>query len=639
MFTDMVGYTALGQRNESLSLALVEEQKKLIRPIIGRHNGKEIKSMGDAFLIEFPSTLDAVRCAYDIQRATREFNMTLPDEKRIHLRVGVHLGDVVESQGDISGDAVNVASRIEPLAEDGGVCLTRQVYDQIGNKVELLFSSIGTRALKNVSLPIEVFKMVMPWENQPTPKEQYLEARRIAVLPFVNMSPDPLDEFFADGLTEELIHRLSQIRELEVIARTSAMTYKGAKKNAAQIGRELRAGALVEGSIRKVDDKIRVTVQLVNANTEGHLWSSIYDRDLKGILAVQTDIAERVAEALRIQLLPEERKVIERRPTVSTEAFTLYLKGRHYWNERAKDAVMEAIRYFELAIEKDPNYALAHVGLADSYVVLADYEYARPGDSLPKAKEFAERAVELDENLAEAHTSLALVLYEHGELEAAGREFRRAIDLNPSYANAHQWYGDFLWSTKRDSEHMIAEKLKARDLDPLSPTANTHVGIGYYATRQYDSALEEFRKTMERFPDFFNVRLWLAAVLLAKGRFEEAMAEIDRTASLPSKDDVRLKMNRAVAYALWGKTAQATDLIQELESMARVSFVSPIQLALVHAAVGESDEAFRWLDKACEEKYATYDLIDNPFYHTILADRLGTDPRWSELLRKLGLPS
>ena len=275
MFTDMVGYTALGQKNESLSLALVEEQRKVIRPILTRHNGREVKTIGDAFMVEFPNAVDAVRCAYDIQRAIREFNLSVAVDKRIHLRVGLHVGEVVESQGDISGDAVNIASRIEPLAQDGGVCVTHQVYELVKTKVDITLSSLGPMWLKNVAAPVEVFKMDMPWETEGTRAIPRLDTKRVAVLPFASMSPDPNDEYFADGLTEELIDRLCQVKELGVIARTSVMNYKGQKKNASEIGKELKAGGLVEGSIRKAGNKIRVTAQLIDANTEEHLWSSL----------------------------------------------------------------------------------------------------------------------------------------------------------------------------------------------------------------------------------------------------------------------------------------------------------------------------------------------------------------------------
>ena len=251
MYTDMVGYTALGQQNESLSLELVEEQRKLARPIFETHNGREVKTMGDAFLVEFPSAVDAVRCAYDVQKSIREFNLSLASERKIHLRIGVHLGEVVDVGGDILGDAVNVASRIEPLAEDGGVCLSRQVYDQVQRKLEFRLSSLGPRALKNVIEPVEVFRIMMPWEDERSPEVVGLDRKRIAVLPFVNMSPDPNDSYFADGITEEIISTVSGISGLRVISRTSMMHYRGTSKTLKEIGREVEAGSVLEGSLRK----------------------------------------------------------------------------------------------------------------------------------------------------------------------------------------------------------------------------------------------------------------------------------------------------------------------------------------------------------------------------------------------------
>src|SRR5256712_6159118 len=230
MFTDMVGYTALGQRNEALSLALVDEQRRLIRPILKRHNGREVKTIGDGFLVEFSSAMDAVRCAYDIQRTTREFNVSAPAEQKLHLRIGVHLGDVVESQGDISGDAVNIASRIQSLAEEGGVCITRQVYDQVQNKFDLPLKSLGSRSLKNVNAQLEVYKMVLPWEKKQKSTAAQLDTSRVAVLPFANMSPDSSDSYFADGINEEIISTLSGVSGLNVISRTSVMGYKGTTK-------------------------------------------------------------------------------------------------------------------------------------------------------------------------------------------------------------------------------------------------------------------------------------------------------------------------------------------------------------------------------------------------------------------------
>jgi TolB-like protein/Tfp pilus assembly protein PilF len=634
MFTDMVGYTALGQRNESLSIALAEEQRNLVRPILVRHHGREVKTMGDAFLVEFSNALDAVRCAYDIQRASREFNISQSNDMRIRLRVGLHVGDVEESNGDIFGDAVNVASRIEPMAEDGGVCLTRQVYDNVQNKFELPLRSMGPKTLKNVSMPVEVYEMVMPWQEVEPTGSAELEGRRIAVLPFVNMSSDPQDEFFADGLTEELIDRLSQAKDLEVIARTSVMSFKKKALKAGEIGRELRAGSLVEGSVRKSGNKVRVTAQLINANTEGHLWSSKYDRDLQDIFAVQSDIAEQVAEALRIRLLPTEKMAIERKATESPEAYTLYLKGRYYWNGRTKEGLTKAITYFEQAIQKDPKYAQAYAGLGDTYGVMVNYGYIRPDEGLPKAKASALKALELGEGFAEAHSSHAVVLWNGWDFRGAGEEMKTALELNPSYARAHQWYGDYLHYVEKKPEEAMAEKLRSRDLDPLSPIANLNVGAISYQLREYDRAIGEFKKALELFPDYWNLHVWLGMTLLMTGDYDRAIKELDIALGL-SGNATSVLSTLGCAYAVAGRTEEANEILSKLKSISKEQFVSPVELGYVLASLGNLEEAFSMFGKAIEEKASGLPeaLLGDP----LLVDRLGGDPRYEALLDRFGL--
>jgi len=350
MFTDMVGYTSLGQTDESLSIALVEEQKKLIRPILSRHNGREVKTMGDSFLVEFTNALDGARCAYDIQRASREFNFSKPRDARIRLRVGLHVGDVEETNGDIYGDTVNVASRIDALAEDGGVCLTHQVHDQVRNKFDLPMKSLGTISLKNVNDPIEVYRILLPWDQEKSSLEHF-DRHRIAVLPFSNMSTDLSDEYFADGLTEEMITELSRVPGLRVIGRTSAMVYKNARKSLHEIGNELKVGSLLEGSVRKSGNKLRITAQLIDAGTEEHLWADKFDKDVGEVFAIQSDIATNVAHTLQVKLSkPFEPK----RREEDLEAYTLYLKGRFLWNRRSEPMIRQALAMFESIVHKNP---------------------------------------------------------------------------------------------------------------------------------------------------------------------------------------------------------------------------------------------------------------------------------------------
>src|SRR5205807_2745334 len=350
MFTDLVGFTALSQSNETVALSVLDEQRGLLRPMFNRHGGREVKTMGDAFLVEFPSALNAVKCAYEIQKTTREFNRSLSEERRVHLRIGVHLGDIVESQGDISGDAVNIASRIESLADSGGVCLTRQVYDQVQNKFELALTSLGLKSLKNVTSSIEVYKMVMPWQATGSVSSTDRDARRIVILPFANISPDIADEYFADGMTDELIAVLSKIGSLRVVARTSAMRFKGEKATANRIGQELKVGSIIEGSVRKSKNRVRITVQLVDTQSEEQLWAETYDRDLLDIFSVQSDIAQQVASAIELRLGVRENSALLQQQTQNPEAYSLYLKGRNRWNLRSENEVNRAIKYFEEAI-------------------------------------------------------------------------------------------------------------------------------------------------------------------------------------------------------------------------------------------------------------------------------------------------
>ena len=283
MFTDLVGYTALTQRNEALAMQLLEEHRRLVRPFFPKHNGREVKTIGDAFLVEFASALEATRCAFDIQQSLNELNSGRQEDRRVLLRVGIHLGDVIHDQNDVYGDAVNIASRIEPLASPGGICVSQQVYDQIKNKFEFPLSTLGEKTLKNVSEPVEVYRVILPWEKK-SESESSLEKTRIAVLPFTNMSSNPEEGYFADGMTEELITSLSGVRQLTVIARTSVMGYKGTTKKVREIGRELEVGSVLEGSVRKAGNKVRITAQLIDAATEGHLWAQNYDRQLGGRL-------------------------------------------------------------------------------------------------------------------------------------------------------------------------------------------------------------------------------------------------------------------------------------------------------------------------------------------------------------------
>ncbi|TMI68840.1 tetratricopeptide repeat protein [Candidatus Bathyarchaeota archaeon] len=631
MFTDLVGFTALGQRNESLALSVLDEQRELLRPLFNRHGGREVKTIGDAFLVDFTSALNAVKCAYEIQKTSREFNDSLPEERRVLLRIGVHLGDIVESHGDISGDAVNIASRIESLADSGGVCLTRQVYDQVQNKFDLALTSLGLKSLKNVTSSIEVYKMVMPWEAPGSVSSIDRDARRIVILPFANISPDIADEYFADGMTDELIAVLSKIGSLRVVARTSAMRFKGEKATANRIGQELKVGSLIEGSVRKSKNRVRITVQLVDTQSEEQLWTETYDRDLQDIFSVQSDIAQQVASALELRLGVRENSALLQQQTQNPEAYSLYLKGRNRWNLRSENEINRAIKYFEEAIGRDPGYALAYAGLADCYSILGYYGFRRSTAVLPRAKELAEKALSLNDSLAEAHASLGEILMQYYfDWKRAGSELDRAIELNPSYATAHFWRATHYMALGRIDES-LAQVRKAVELDPLSMIILTNAARDLYLAGRYDESIDQYRRSLQVDHDFPIAHKGLAEVYTQKGMHEEALREIER-AILLSERSIFILDDLGYVYACAGKLEEARKVLEDLDGLATDQYVSSYGRAVIHAALGEKEIAMAWLEKAYEERsFLVYIKVDPAF------DVLRKEEKFARLLDKMGL--
>ena len=629
MFTDMVGYTSLSQKNEFLAMELLEEHRKLVRQFFPKHNGREIKTMGDGFLVEFASALAAMRCAFEIQQSFHELNSERLPEKKIILRIGIHVGDVIVSQNDVYGDAVNIASRIEPLATSGGICVTKQVSDHIKNKFELSLANLGNKELKHVGESVEVFRVIFPWEKQAT--ESDLNPKRIAVLPFISISADPNDEYFADGLTEELIDRLSQVRELQVIARTSIMGYKNKEMKATEIGRELSVGTLVEGSVRKAGNKIRVTAQLIDSNTERHLWSSRYDKDLEDIFAIQSDIAEQVARSLALELLPDERSDLGKKATSDMDAYLLFMKGRHHSNLATKQDKEKAIKYYRAAVELDPDFALAYAGISQSYHILGDKNWLPPEQAYPRMKENAIRAVEIDPGLSEGHAALAAE-YMHYEWkwQDSEREFKRAIELNPSYAPAYSQYGNLLALTGRYVEALENDK-RGYELDPQHWVA---YGSALAYIGNNDEAIAYIEEHLRSDPENAGGRVYLGAALYRSGRTEEAISELKKAVAL-SKDDPSDKAFLAIFLALSGQNESATFLLDELLEMSSRTYVSGVLLALVLYVLGRQDEAFEKLELAFERKNADLTQFECWTWHGF--QELHKNHRWISLKQRMGL--
>jgi len=630
MFTDVVGFTALGQADEELALQLLEEHRRLVRPIVARHGGVEVKTIGDAFLVEYASALEAVKSAMEIQKAMHDRNAALPEKRRVLLRIGIHVGDVVHAGGDILGDAVNVSSRIEPLASPGGVCISEQVYDHVRNKLGIPFERMEEKTLKNVSLPIEVYRITMPWEPREERKESN-DARRIAVLPLKNMSPDPNDEYFADGMTEELITSLSSLRELTVIARTSVMQYKNAPKRIADIGRELNVGTLIEGSIRKAGNKVRITVQLIDARNEGHLWAQNYDKQLDDVFAIQSEVAEGVAETLKVQLMESERRRIERGSTKNTEAHTLFLQGNFYWNKRTTEGLNKAIELYQRAVQLDPAFALGYAGLAMAYHVAAANLNEEPALFFPKAREYALKALSLDSGLAEAHTVLAghAEDYERDLVKAEG-EFKLAIELNPNYPTAHQWYSHILGWEKRWDE-ASRELGRALELSPLSLIINLNDADYHYFRREYEKGVEICKKLIEMDPAFPFTHRTLIRCYAAKGLFTDALAALDTYSKIaPPRES---KLEYAYVYASMGRREDCQRLLDELTGSRTQTWGDPATISSIYFLIGDADAGFEWMENA----YASYDRLLYTMAVTPELDNLRSDRRYLAMLEKMGL--
>jgi|GEM_PF-3564840 len=459
-----------------------------------------------------------------------------------------------------------------------------------------------------------------------------LAQRRLAVLPLRNISPDPRDEYFADGLTEELISALTRVDGLRVIARSSAMRFKGTSTPVAEIGRELGVTTVIEGSVRKAGEKLRIAVQLVDVGTEEHLWSATYDRELSDIFAIQSDIGQRVTKALRLRLHEQDRQRLERASTGSVDAYTRYLEGRFQWNARTESGLREAVRLFGLALEQDPDFALAYSGLADTFAAQALLEFAPPTEAFPKARSAAQKALGLDPQLAEAHASLGLVHFQYErDWARAELEFLRAIELNSNSPTGHQFFADYLKAMGR-FEEALEEMRRALELDPLSLAINTGLGHVLYLSRQYDRAIEQYQRALALDPSFFLAHLWFGRPYLEKGMFPEAIAEIQQAVELSGGSTISLAvLGHALAAA--GRPTEARVVLDRLLERAKTAYVPSYWIALIYTGMGDVAPALRWLDRAEEERssWLAWVKVEPRF------DGLRQEARFQALLRRMRL--
>ena len=481
---------------------------------------------------------------------------------------------------------------------------------------------------------VVVLLLVWVWRRPTHSRADSIRKIVLAVLPFENLSGDPDQEFFSDGLTEEMISQVGKLSpsRLTVIARSSVAKYKGSKLTAKEIGGELNADYLVQGSVRRGSGRARITVQLIQTQNQTDLWTESYDRELKDVLAVQDSVVRSIASQIHIALTEEQKTRLANPPQTQPEAYVAYLKGRYYWNKRTGESIQKAEEYFQQAIDSKPTYAAAYSGLADCNSGLAWHGFKAPADALPKAYSAARKAVEIDPQSAEAHASLGLVLSHRWDWPAAEAEFKRALELDPQYANAHHWYADYL-SIRGRHDEAIAEARRALELDPLNLMISTWVGLRYYMARNYASAIEQNRDSVALDPNFAAAHLMLGEDYVQAGNYGEGVNELKNAATLSGASPL-YTAQVAVALAAAGRRSEALQIAHELQATSSKRYVSPYGLAQIYAALGSKDDAFRWLQAAYEGHavWTEYLAVDPVF------DRYRSDPRFQDLLSRIGLP-
>jgi TolB-like protein/Tfp pilus assembly protein PilF len=541
----------------------------------------------------------------------REVRYQSASELRADLKRLKHETEAARAVAPVSPPAKTAAMRTSPLQRlaHAGLALIAVVADLAA----LNIAGLRDRLLRRAA---------------PVPRIE-----SIAVLPLESLSRDPEQQYFADGMTEELITNLSKISALRVISRTSVMAYKNAKKPLPQIARELNVDAVIEGSVLRSGDRVRITAQLVHAPTDRHLWAQSYERDLRDILALQSEVAQAVAREIKIVVSPQEQTRLASARPVNPEAYRLCLLGRFNWNKRTEEGFKSAIDHFQRAIEIDPGYAPAYAGLADSYILLGGNSFLPPKEAIPSGKAAAQKALDIDDSLAEAHTSLAwaCTIYDW-DWSACEEEFKRAIELNPNYATAHHWYGDYLSDMGRHAEAM-AEVQRAQQLDPLSPILSACLAYRYFYARQYQEAIRRFRNTVSLFPEFATAHWWLGNTYMANGTHQEAIVAYQKARSLSGASAAEVAA-LGQAYAKGGIRGYYLWELRRLREESKRRYVGAVASASLYAGLGEKDQALSYLEKAYEERDSDLTLLQiEPAF-----DPLRSDPRFQDLLRRMNFP-
>jgi len=685
LFIDIVGYSKglINEQSDSL-----QKLKEIVRGTeqfrVAEAAGKLLRlPTGDGGALVFRNSPEApVLCAMEIAK-------TLKSHRELRVRMGIHSGPVNEitdlnEQANIAGAGINIAQRVMDCGDAGHILLSKRVADDLeqysqwrpclhelgeceikhGQKisvVNLYDDEVGNpqrpekfgetsehqRAMamvsrqsrivqrKNLAIAVVGFiaiasAVVLLYFTQRGNHGAIAAQKSIAVLPFENLSADPGNAYFAEGIQDEILTRLSKIADLKVISRTSTQHYKSAPENLPEIAKQLGVANVLEGSVQKSGDAVRVTVQLIRALSDSHLWAETYDRKLIDTFGVESDVAQKIASSLEAKLTGSEQRAIAARPTENTEAYQLYLKGRFFWNKRTGQDLKVALDYFQKAVGADPNYAAAYAGIGDTCMLIPLFSAGTPKEYFPKAEAAARHAIELDETTAEGHAALANLLFLEMNFTESEKEFRRAIELNPNYASAHHWFGNSLLASLGRFDEAIAEGKRSIELDPLSLINNADLGSTLMVARRYDEAIAQLQRTLALDANFYYAHWNLGEVLYYKGDLAGCIRECEKARSL--EEDPEALGLLAQAYIKTGRKEEGLKILAELNERARRSYVRPELFAMIYAALGDKSKAIRLL----EDEYQNRDGFDLPGIKTDpRLDPLRDEPRFQQLLAKV----
>jgi len=666
MFTDIEGYTALMQKDEQLAIQMRTRHRDIFNSITEKHHGKILQYYGDGTLSMFNSVVDAVSCGVELQQSF----LAAPE---IPVRIGIHSGDITLLGDEIAGDGVNIASRIESLAGPGSVLISRRVYDEIKNHSKFNVVSVGRIPLKNVRNPMVIYalaneglkvpdrskvrKMALHKMGVGTAGKRVLMSavilfiltflygvflyinqnrtpaieegpKSIAVLPFVNLSNDPSQEYFSDGMTTDLLSQLAKIKDLRVVSRTSVMHYKNTDKPLKIIAAELNATHILEGSVRRHDNQVRIAINLIEAKTDSPIWSVDFDRDIKDVLQVQREVSLEVVKLLKTNVTEAERTRVEKIATTNEQAYDYYQKGQNQIRrtEGTVNQLNEAVRLFEEAIKLDPNFSLAYVGLADAYLSHASWGRISPSKAIPKARAAAHRAQEIDDQLGESYQTLGAIYLHQQDHETAALYLHKALDISPNYAETYSWLGK-LNLLQGNLDEAVGFFRKAQKLDPLSTIYTGYIIWTYYINGKYEKAIEVSEEVLMDHPTDSFVLWSLANVYIGKQEQFKAIEIFKRR-------NIGTNTNWAMGYAYGrlGMLDEARKILDYNLKKAKDNYVPAMMISTIYLGLNERDKALLWLEKAIEEGIAPIMLPE-----VIMGPKFGpirSDPRYLELMAK-----